>query len=172
MTNSQKIYKLDNGQIVDKSRYFRLKRKAEILGCKLSEVPDKRGRHGNHLAGKGHPRYNANKITSHGYRIVIVGVGHPLDIGNGYAYEHRKVMSEKIGRWVTNDEIVHHIDRDKLNNNIDNLEITTRAEHNREHIMTDNKRDGSTGRFTGKHAAGSLLDGVEHKEFPKTDAKP
>lgn len=50
------------------------------------------GQHNNHKRGKDHPRWNENKITTDGYRIVVVGKGHPLDIGNGYAYEHRLVM--------------------------------------------------------------------------------
>lgn len=47
--------------------------------------------------------------------------------------EHRKVMQEILGRPLTSDEIVHHINGDKLDNRPDNLVLTTRAEHIEEH---------------------------------------
>ena len=48
---------------------------------------------------------------------------------NGYVYEHRYVMECEIGRALLPNEVVHHIDGDKLNNEIDNLQLTTRIEH-------------------------------------------
>ena len=46
---------------------------------------------------------------------------------------HRKVMEEKLGRKLTSNEIVHHIDGNKLNNNPNNLELTNRSEHINKH---------------------------------------
>lgn len=43
--------------------------------------------------------------------------------------EHRHLMEKKIGRKLRPDEVVHHIDGNKLNNNLDNLVVMTRAEH-------------------------------------------
>jgi hypothetical protein len=48
-------------------------------------------------------------------------------------YHHRYVMEQHLGRELRSDEIVHHKDGDKLNNDISNLEIMTRAEHARHH---------------------------------------
>jgi hypothetical protein len=38
-----------------------------------------------------------------------------------YRKEHIKVMEESLGRKIKKNEIIHHIDGDKLNNNIENL---------------------------------------------------
>lgn len=51
---------------------------------------------------------------------------------------HREVMGQKIGRRLTSEDIVHHIDGDKLNNSPDNLLLTTRAEHMKIHDRSRN----------------------------------
>jgi hypothetical protein len=38
-------------------------------------------------------------------------------------------MEEHLGRKLNSNEIVHHIDGNKANNDISNLQIVTRAEH-------------------------------------------
>ena len=52
---------------------------------------------------------------------------------------HRKVMEEKIGRRLRSDEIVHHIDGNKLNNDPNNLELTNRSDHMKIHKDDINK---------------------------------
>ena len=47
--------------------------------------------------------------------------------------EHRFIVEKSIGRKLTPNEIVHHIDGNKRNNSLDNLMIMTRAEHARLH---------------------------------------
>jgi DNA-binding transcriptional regulator YiaG len=42
---------------------------------------------------------------------------------------HRYLIEQKIGRELGYNEIVHHKDRNILNNDLDNLELITRAEH-------------------------------------------
>ena len=45
-------------------------------------------------------------------------------------YEHRYLMEKKLGRPLKTDEIVHHIDGDRKNNNITNLYLCeNRAKH-------------------------------------------
>lgn len=76
-------------------------------------------------------------VASNGYVLVRVGVEHPLADVRGYAYEHRIVAEQKIGRSLRDDEVVHHKDEDKQNNHPDNLEVVTRPEHRREHRRHD-----------------------------------
>jgi hypothetical protein len=61
-----------------------------------------------------------------GYRYVMVGKRH-------YEPEHRLVMERFLGRKLSPDEHVHHIDGDTLNNSPSNLQLVSRSEHMRIH---------------------------------------
>ena len=55
---------------------------------------------------------------------------HPLHYpSDGSVYLHRHLASIKLGRWLTNNEHVHHVDENRLNNDPANLEILTAEEH-------------------------------------------
>lgn len=60
-------------------------------------------------------------------------------------YVHRMVMEQKLGRQLSSDEHVHHIDGDVSNNSPSNLELVTNSEHRRIHSASA-PRDGA-GRF-------------------------
>ena len=55
----------------------------------------------------------------------------------GKVFEHTFVMSEFIGRKLHPNEVVHHKDRNRKNNNLDNLQLMTLAEHDRLHVIED-----------------------------------
>ena len=46
---------------------------------------------------------------------------------------HRAVMERHIGRKLTKDEHIHHIDGDRTNNSLSNLRLMTRGEHSKLH---------------------------------------
>lgn len=49
--------------------------------------------------------------------------------------EHRKIMRLKLGRELAPNEVVHHKDGDPFNNKPSNLQLMTRSEHTRLHIL-------------------------------------
>lgn len=67
-------------------------------------------------------------LEPNGY-YVFFDKAHPLSYKDGKTYYHRHMMAIKLERWVLSEENVHHIDDNKLNNNINNLEILSRKEH-------------------------------------------
>lgn len=50
--------------------------------------------------------------------------------------QHRAVVAEREGRSLRSDEHVHHTDEQKLNNDPENLELLSKAEHTRHHFGT------------------------------------
>jgi len=64
--------------------------------------------------------------------IKVYAPDHP-DSTQGAIFEHRLVASQKLGRRLTKDEVVHHINGNKQDNRPDNLEVHTRGEHFHQH---------------------------------------
>ena len=61
-----------------------------------------------------------------------------LCVGNKKYYKHRLEIEKHIGRKLTSDEQVHHINGDKTDNRIENLEIVNFKEHQKYHAIKNN----------------------------------
>lgn len=72
------------------------------------------------------PRKRNGYWMENGYKVLYVE--HDKSIK-----EHIKVMEDHIGRKLTKDEVVHHINEDRLDNRIENLQLMTRGEHSSYH---------------------------------------
>jgi len=90
---------------------------------------------GEHQRGPANPNWKGGRsVASNGYVLVRVGVGHHLADVRGYAYEHRVVAEEKVGRRLLPGEHVHHKDENTANNHPDNLVVmASAAEHRLAH---------------------------------------
>ena len=61
-----------------------------------------------------------------------------IKVDGRYVKEHRYIMEQHIGRKLEPQEVVHHINRDKLDNRIENLRLlSSAAEHNYVHQCED-----------------------------------
>lgn len=96
------------------------------------------GKHGAQLGEKNPFWKGGRSIASNGYVLVRVGADHHLADVRGYAYEHRIVAEQALGRRLKPGELVHHRDGDKKNNHPDNLEVVAgNAEHFVHHRRAD-----------------------------------
>lgn len=75
-------------------------------------------------------------IASNGYVLIKVDPNHHLADVRGYAYEHRLVAEQKLGRKLAESEQVHHINGNKTDNHPENLEVVRDVAHHRVYHRT------------------------------------
>lgn len=92
------------------------------------------------MSGPANPNWKGGRLaTSQGYLMVLVQDDHPLFemahciSGSYYILEHRLIMAKHLSRPLTSRELVHHINENKHDNRIENLELTDRGDHPRKH---------------------------------------
>lgn len=114
---------------------------------------DRPATHPNARPGARNGRWRGGEpmIATEGYVRVRVGHGHPLAHADGYAYAHDVTWAAAGRAMPEAHELLHHINEDKTDNRIENLEIVTRAEHSRMHAAT---RARVRGRFARAEVAG------------------
>ena len=83
---------------------------------------------GNFKRGSDSPLWRGGIRRCSGY-IWLYKPEHPNCTKNRYIQEHRFVMEEKIGRYLTSNEQIHHINGIKDDNRIENLELMTKRVH-------------------------------------------
>lgn len=65
--------------------------------------------------------------------VRIYCPSHPKANTRGYVYEHRLVMENYLGRQLLQDEHVHHKNRLRWDNRLENLEVLKNTEHSQLH---------------------------------------
>lgn len=76
------------------------------------------------------------RIVKKGDYLYAVVPDHPNRTKSNYVLHHRVVMENHLGRLLTENEVVHHLNEDKKDNRIENLEVMTKEEHGRHHGQT------------------------------------
>lgn len=84
--------------------------------------------------------WKVEKIVSKGEYNYAICREHPNAIRHGYVLEHRIVMENHLGRLLYPTEVVHHLNGDKKDNRIENLEVMDRCYHARHHAMAQGKK--------------------------------
>lgn len=84
--------------------------------------------------------WNIQKVVSKGDYNYAYVPEHPNCTKTGYVLHHRVVMENHLGRLLNADEVVHHINGDKKDNRVENLEVLGISQHSAMH-----------GVFIGRH---------------------
>jgi len=80
--------------------------------------------------------WEIKKTVKKGDYLYGVCREHPNATKHGYVLLHRLIAENKIGRLLENEEIVHHKNEDKKNNDPSNLEVMGLRDHCRLHAST------------------------------------
>ena len=72
------------------------------------------------------------RITSSGY-IERRVFNHPNANSRGCKYEHQMVAELKLGRYLKEGEVAHHIDLNKSNNDFSNIVVLSKGDHTKVH---------------------------------------
>lgn len=120
----------ERDRVLDRRALYCSRAGAVLSGTEGEAVSARRGQ----FVGAENPNWRGGRsIASNGYVLIRVGKEHHLADVRGYAYEHRLVAEQKLGRRLLPGEVAHHKDENKQNNDPDNLEVLTGWEHRVEH---------------------------------------
>lgn len=92
------------------------------------KISEKNSCNYNGLNGYGH-----TKKHNRGYVLVYVPK-HPHAHSDGYVMIHTVLMERSIGRYLTEDEVVHHVNHDRTDNRLENLVLMDKKEHMSMHM--------------------------------------
>ena len=71
-------------------------------------------------------RFKNGSLSQSGYKVIYVE--------KERIFEHRHLVEIHIGRKLKKDEVIHHINENKLDNRIENLLITDNSNHRKFHV--------------------------------------
>jgi hypothetical protein len=104
--------------------------------------------------GTDHHKWKGGTYMHSGGYIYEYAPEHPAAC-DGYVLQHRLVMERCLGRYLAAEETIHHINGDRADNRIENLEIMAHGAHMRLHRETT-PRD-CHGRFTAREGSTTII---------------
>lgn len=87
----------------------------------LAKIPSRKATYG-----------SGRTYSSHGYINILISPNdlfYPMADWRGYVYEHRLIMAKSLGRCLTKEEIVHHLNGNRVDNRIENLALVSKNNH-------------------------------------------
>lgn len=102
--------------------------------------------------GENHIRFKGGKVSGGaGYIQILLSLDDPficmaaIRDESYYVYEHRIVMARHINRPLWSEEVVHHINGDRADNRIENLQLFhTQGAHSKYHAKLRRDNASST----------------------------
>jgi hypothetical protein len=99
----------------------------------------KKAKQGKYFSSNNPNWKGGRRINSKGYVWIKVPKGTPgaykIKSLIDYMPEHRYVMSKHLNRPLNRNEVVHHIDEDRINNKLSNLLLLSISEHIKLHSI-------------------------------------
>ena len=102
-------------------------------GCfKREESAERMGIWASEQTGENSPSWKGGRtISTNGY-MMVKQPEHPNAWKSGYIKESHLVMEQELGRYLTKEEVVHHNDKNRINDEPENLRLfENQTEHQR-----------------------------------------
>lgn len=104
-----------------------------IVGRTVQEVVKRQGIKPSARRGAASHKFRLGRyVDRDGYVRCLVDE-HPNAYRGRYVFEHRLMMEKALRRRLRPEEIVHHRNGNRVDNRLQNLELTDRADHMRQH---------------------------------------
>ena len=121
------IYGMNDGSLCELFKSRGIKTRSVSEACRLAYEKGRRRPH--RLMGASNPSWKGGRTRrSDGY-ILILHPDHPRADERNYVYEHIVIAEKKIGRLLTDNEVVHHINGAKNDNRPKNLQVVKDVDH-------------------------------------------
>ena len=121
----------------------RLKRHGNVL----AEIPLKKG----YEIGPLSRRWAGGLAKGYKGRVMVYAPDHPRANSCGlYVLRYVLVMEKHLGRYLRDDEVVHHKNGDFTDDRIRNLQVMTRGDHTRLHLKGKKQEKLGNGKWRWK----------------------
>ena len=155
LVEDQKLQQWKVAEMMGRDRET-IRRWCKRLGIRTQSVGPRRG--------EGHPEWKGGRRLVGRYWYIYCP-DHPRATKSRYVLEHRLLMEKKLGRFLEEKEVVHHIDGDPQNNALDNLMVfSSNGEHLREELSWSEKHSAAIRRGIEKRRLGKEHDADPHSQ--------